>query len=328
MYHYNRVAALLVLALVLSRTAFAQNSSSAPQADPVDAMRQAFYAYDRSLPLNAKLKLLDSNGRRARYHVTYDSAHDQRVTAILSLPKRYAPPFPAVILMHGAGGNKDVEYVRFASEALVGQGIATISLDAQYRGERERPGKTGDLRLDLYQMRDAWVQTVIDLRRAVDLLEARPDIVKSKIGYLGFSMGGMLGSILGGVESRIATFCLAVPGGDIVGLVKELDKYPLLKERWPVKVTPEVLSRVENIANVIDPIYFVGKILPRPLLIIVAKHDEVIPPASSHALVEAAHADEKLNVKRWDAGHALHPNVAYDIRDFFVKHFGKLTPKP
>lgn len=321
-------AFLLLLNGLIAGNLSAQTTALPSASEPSEAMRFAFYAYDRSLPLRAKLKPLDSNGRRVRYHLTYDSVHDQRVTAILALPKRFSAPYPAVILMHGAGGNKEVEYIRFASEALTGQGIATISLDAQYRGERERPGRKGDLQPDSYLMRDAWIQTVIDLRRAVDYLESRPDIAKTKIGYLGFSMGGMLGSVLGGVEPRIAAFCLAVPGGDIVSLVKNIDRYPLLKERWPVKVTPEVMRKVEEISSIIDPIYFVGRILPRPLLIIVANRDEVIPATSSNALIAAAHASEQDHVKRWEAGHALHPNVAYDIRDFFLKHLGKNAPKP
>ena len=43
-----------------------------------------------------------------------------------------------------------------------------------------------------------------------------------------------------------------------------------------LKITPDVFQRIEEIASVIDPIYFVGDILPRPLIITVGKHDELI----------------------------------------------------
>lgn len=289
----------------------------------MDKVRRAAYAYDADLPLNAAVKVLDDNARRTRYSLQYNSVHDQRVTAIFSLPKKITFPTSAVIVMHGAGGNKDADYVRFASETLLAQGIATLTMDAQYRGDRAKPGRSGDPNPASYAMRDAWIQTVIDLRRAVDYLSSRKEIDKSKIGYLGFSMGGMFGAVLGGVEPRIAAFCLAVPGGDFVHLVRNIEKYPLLKAHWPVTVTPEVMRIVEENSQLIDPIYFVGNILPRPLLILVGKNDEVIPAASSQALIDAAHADETKNVKRWNAGHALHPSVAFDIRDFFLAHFGK-----
>ena len=83
------------------------------------------------------------------------------------------------------------------------------------------------------------------------------------------------------------------------------------------------MQRIEDIANVIDPIYFVGDILPRPLMITVGIHDELIPAEMSAAIIEAAHAQSE-NVKRVDSGHIPPPSViVFDVRNFFVKHLGK-----
>ena len=162
----------------------------------------------------------------------------------------------------------------------------------------------------------------IKLRRAVDYLESRADVDKAKIGYLGFSMGGMLGACLGGVESRVSCFLLAVPGGGLLKIAQEMDKHPALKVDWPVTLTPEVMNRVKEFALVCDPIHFVGKILPRPLLILVAKHDELIPPEASQMLIDAAGAKEPENVKRMETGHVLTPSVIFDVRNFFHTHLG------
>ena len=145
----------------------------------------------------------------------------------------------------------------------------------------------------------------------------------TRVGYLGFSMGGMLGACLGGVEPRVSCFLLAVPGGGLVKIAQEIDKHPTLKAYWPVTLTPEVMKRVEEFALVCDPIHFVGKILPRPLLILVAKHDELIPPEASQMLIDAAHAKEPENVKRMDTTHVLSPTVIFDVRKFFTDHLGK-----
>ena len=295
-----------------------------PPADTAEALRLSYYTYDRRLPLNAKLEPLDESADHRRFKLAYDSAHDQRVTAILSLPLRFAAPFPAVLLMHGSGGHKDSDYIKAASFMLTAQGYATISVDSQYRGDRKRADVKGELlNPDSFRMRDAWVQTVVDLRRAVDYLESRTDIDASRIGYLGFSMGGMLGACLGGVEARVSCFLLAVPGGGLVKIAQELDKHPALKVYWPVTLTPEVMKRVEEFALVCDPIHFVGKILPRPLLILVARHDELIPPEASQMLIDAAHAKEPENVKRMETGHVLTPAVIFDIRRFFNEQLGK-----
>jgi cephalosporin-C deacetylase-like acetyl esterase len=294
-----------------------------PPADNSEALRRAFFAYDSDLPLNATVKKLDDSDIRTRYRLDYDSAHDQRVAAILAVPKKAVGAMPAVLLMHGSGGDKDVNYIHGISEALVRRGFITLSIDAQYRGDRVKPGRVNDIKPDSFTWRDAWVQTVIDLRRAVDYLETRPDVDKSRIGYLGVSMGGILGGILGGVEARIACFALVVPGGGFVELAKNLEKFPNLQAHWPVKMNPEVLKRVEEISNVADPIYFVGRILPRPLVIVVARHDELIPPEASTAFINAAHADEATQVRRVESGHVPPTQTVFDMRDFLIKYLGK-----
>jgi uncharacterized protein len=322
------LTAIILFAVSGFQSADAQSGPEPASSATVSSLRKAYYTYDSRLPLMPELKPLPVTPYGNRFHLAYNSVHDQRVTAIFSLPKKFKAPYPAVLLMHGSGGNKDVDYIMAVGQQLNRQGYATISIDSQYKGERVRPGKTGELEPDSYDMRDAWVQTVVDLRRAVDYLESRTDIDKTKIGYLGVSMGGMLGAVLGGVESRISCFFLAVPGGGIVSAVKHIDKYPLLKERFSVQITPEVLKRVEDIAEVIDPIYFVGGIQPRPFVIIVGNHDEIIPAEMSSALIEAAHATPE-QVKRLDSGHIPPPGrLSFDIRDFFVKYFGKQTPTP
>jgi cephalosporin-C deacetylase-like acetyl esterase len=299
-----------------------------PPADAADALRLSYYAYDRDLPLNAEVKPLDADARCTRYSLAYDSIHDQRVTAILAIPKHFEGPYPAVLLVHGSGGHKDTSYIHVASETLTGEGYATLSIDTQYHGDRVRPGRSGEIHMpDSYTMRDAWVQSVVDLRRAVDYLETRSDMDRSKIGYMGVSQGAMLGSVFGGVEARVACFCLAVPGGGLVNIVKHIDRYPVLKAHWPIVLTPEVLKKVEDIAQVTDPIYFIGRIAPRPLLILVANQDEIIPPEATEALIAAAHAKEPEQVKRWESGHVLNPGAFFDARAFFVAHLGKRTPK-
>jgi dienelactone hydrolase len=324
-----RSALLLALGVLGAVGAGAQGFRLPPPAGSAEAARFAFFQYDRDLPLEAKTKPLDENTKRTRFSLSYMSAHDQRVTAVFALPKRFAPPYPAVLLVHGSGGNKDTSYIQWVSEALLAQGYATLSLDTQYHGDRARPFRNGEIHLpDSFTMRDAWVQSVIDLRRAVDYLETRTEIERGKIGYMGFSQGGMLGAVLGGVEERVSCFCLAVPGGGLLNLVKNIERYPVIKARWPVKLTPEKMRVIEEVVQITDPIYYVGRILPRPLLIIAAKHDEIIPPEASTALIEASGAKEPEQVKRWESGHVLHPNALFDVREFFVKQFGKRTAKP
>ncbi len=314
---YSLAAAACALAAV------AVQAPSLVLADPtLDDIRLSFYDYDRTLLLNPELKELAESGTtagtlRTRYHLAYDSAHAQRVTAIFTKPNHFAPPYPAVILLAGSGGNKDTDYVRIASDLFSNLGYATISIDAQYHGERAKPGHTGDFHLiNSPENRDAWIQTVIDLRRAVDYLESRPDIDAKHIGYMGFSQGGIAGGTFLGVEPRIAAACLAVAGGGLV-------EWSKLANLW----RPEYAHEIELNAAVTDPIYFIGRFAPHPLLMVSAKKDELIPKAATDALYNAAGEPKQI---LWVEGTHASPvglmQAVATIRSFFVKYLGARQP--
>lgn len=311
-------AAILALIVAWGVPAIAQGEDQKPVT--LDDLRLAFYDYDHSLPLNAELKQLpDANSAeaalRTRWHLAYDSAHDQRVTAIFTLPKRFSPPFPAVILLAGSGGHKDSDYVRFAAELMSTLGYATLSIDAQYHGERARPNRSDDVHnIASVTERDAWIQTVIDLRRAVDYLQSRPDIDGKRIGYLGFSEGGILGGVFIGVEPRVSCACLAIPGGGFVAWAKALGYYNEANAR-----------AIEVAAAIIDPVNFIGRFSPRPLLMLSARKDELIPRFATEALFNAARNPKQIIW--YDSGHVLPPKaLLVDAKAFFVEHLGRRTP--
>lgn len=310
-YTLRTAALLAIISILCSGPAMSQ--ANAPSAD---ALRFALYDYDAALPLHAELlpledKTASQTALRARWHLAYDSVHDQRVTAIFTIPKKFAPAYPAVILLAGSGGHKDTDYVRIAADMMATLGYATLSIDAQYHGERSRPGKSGDIHLiSSDTMRDAWIQTVVDLRRAVDYLQSRPDIDGKKIGYLGFSQGGMIGGTFIGVEPRVTAACLAIPGG---GFLEWGPKAGLWKETTPA---------IEANAAMTDPIHFIGSFGPRPLLMLSAKRDELIPKFATDALFAAAR--DPKEIVWFDSGHVLPPTALItNAKGFFLKRLGK-----
>ena len=83
----------------------------------VEALRLAYYDYDPTASLNPDLQPMpepsaSQSELRTRFHLAFDSAHDQRVTAIFTVPRKFAPPYPAVVLLAGSGGHKDTDYIR------------------------------------------------------------------------------------------------------------------------------------------------------------------------------------------------------------------------
>jgi uncharacterized protein len=120
-------------------------------------------------------------------------------------------------------------------------------------------------------------QGVADLRRGIDAAAAHEDVDATRTAYVGFSLGGMLGSLFCAEEPRVRAAALAIAGGGV----------------GPPAV---------------DPISHVARIAPRPLLFVNALRDERVPRARAEALHEAAR--EPKEVLWFDASHHELPGVA------------------
>lgn len=290
---------------------------AASQELDVDQLRWALYDVDSRLPLNATVRAAPPlkneapalTKLRVRYLVTYDSMGDQRVPGILAVPRNRSGRMPAVLLLAGSGGHKDTDYVRIASDMLNTMGCIAFSIDTQYHGDRARKGRSGDIHF-VHEVvnRDAWIQTVRDLRRAVDYLSSRPDVDARRIGFLGFSQGGMIGGTFLGVEPRLKAACLVVPGGGFV-------EWATQKQLVPENRRRDLIVG----AALTDPVHFIGRFAPRPLLILAAKRDELIPETATQALVQAA--GEGKEVRWYESGHVLPPTaLLVDARRFLERH--------
>lgn len=310
------LALLAVVAVTLQTGAGAKDLT-------VDDIRLALYDIDHSIPLEAVVQpappLKNETTRlkelRTRHLVRFVSACDQRVPCILAIPKKRSPRAPAVILLAGSGGHKDTDYVRITSDMLNTMGIITLSMDAQYHGDRARKGRSGDIHfIQNVTNRDAWVQTVRDLRRCVDYLLSRKDVDPERIGFVGFSQGAMLGATFLGVEPRVKAACLAVPGAGFVEWARRLG------------IASGDTRSLEIGAAMTDPIHFIRRFSPRPLLILAARKDELIPASATEALVGAAGPGHR--VIWYHSGHVLPPNALVgDLRNFVAEHLVARTKK-
>jgi len=108
-----------------------------------------------------------------------------------------AGPHPAVVLFHGSGpaGRLDVPAQWFARH-----GVAALTYDK--RGVGESSGNWHDV---------PFMTLCDDGLAAIQLLKARPDIDKKRIGVWGLSQGGWLGPLAASRSNDIA-FVIAVSG--------------------------------------------------------------------------------------------------------------------
>jgi dienelactone hydrolase len=272
-------------------------------------MMAEFLKYDEDLPLQVVEKEILNNltepyGDVRQYHVTFTSVHDQRVPALLTIPSG-KPPFAAVLMLHGVLGHKSSFNQVRRSAYLTNAGFAVLRIDGQYRGEREvsiGQGR-GVQSAHHYRNRDAMMQSVVDLMRAVDYLTSRDDINKERIGFVGTSMGGAIGALFCAYEPRVKAVLLAITGGNFDKLrigAGELQDQEKIRQAY----------------RIVDPILYVDKISPRSLLMINGAHDEVVPRAATEALFEAA--GEPKRIVWYDCGHAdLPEEYLEEMKNFF-----------
>ncbi|MBI3299420.1 MAG: hypothetical protein HYZ75_14730 [Elusimicrobia bacterium] len=201
----------------------------------------------------------------------------------LTVPKGRSRP-PAVLLLPiMAAPNAWIEE-RFARE-LSRRGLAAlwIEMPTQFRRRPHPSVMSGSVFLARTprQLGANFRQAVADARRALDVLEADPDVDGSRLAVLGVSLGALVGSAAFAQDPRpkAAVFCLGgaafvelLTNSAMTGpLVRTLGLDPAeLKKSWAG----------------LDPLE-VPQTVRRPVFLVNAKSDTVIPAENGRRLAEA-----------------------------------------
>ena len=167
-----------------------------PAPDDVFRAYLALYAYDKT-PLHAEVEGTVGETEDWREEkITYDAAYNnERMAAYLFLPKHVRPPFQAIVFSPSArvldlhdsrnlGDTKFFDYIVQSGRAV---------LYPVFYGTYERQGT--NVYVGAAQQLTYLANKSKDLGRSLDYLATRRDIDKSKLGYLGVSMGSAEGVI-------------------------------------------------------------------------------------------------------------------------------------
>jgi len=269
------------------------------------------YMYDMDLPMNLVEEVEEETDGYILYYIEYDSRNDKRIPGYVSIPKHGEGPFPAVLMMPGYGGSKRMIFQGI--DMLSENGYAALCIDPEYHGDRQVPGKELYSKLS-YSSRDGMIQTVIDYMRAVDYLGARSDIDMERIGFVGGSMGGIIGAVQAAVDTRIRATALAVGGADWGYLLKHSIVADFLGlERGENRVSADTFRKVVAPA---DPIHWAQTISPRPVLMLNSIHDILVNPGSNKLLF--ARLRPPKIIVWFDDDHDIDTDLAFSyIGEFF-----------
>jgi pimeloyl-ACP methyl ester carboxylesterase len=185
-----------------------------PADDDTFAVYESFYRYD-SIPLDSRLESVDDSSQQWRIErVSFAAAYgDERVPALLLLPKHARPSYQTVVYFPGPGPwSQRSSPPELGGEVywvlpVVRSGRAVLF--PVYKGMYER--HAGPVALP-HIWRDVIIHSAKDIRRAVDYLETRPDIDARNLAYFGLSSGAGLGPIMTAVEPRFRASILLAGG--------------------------------------------------------------------------------------------------------------------
>ncbi len=168
----------------------------------------------------------------------------ERVPTILLRPAKTQGRMPAVIVLHGTGGNKDSQ-LGFMKD-LVKRGIIGVAIDARYHGGRGSKGAAAynDAIAKAWKTKPGepmehpfYYDTVWDLWRLADYLESRDDIDAKRLGMIGFSMGGIQTWLAASVDDRIK---VSVPA-----IAVQSFRWSLENDQWQGRANTIKLAHTE-----------------------------------------------------------------------------------
>lgn len=229
-------------------------------------------------------------------HLRFRDATGDIVPAILCTPKGKPAPFPLVIAVHGLTSHK-AQVVAQVGPALAARGFAVLAADLPCHGER--PGQPIMI-LSPGKIFEHYRTAVIAQRQLIDWAETRPELdVKAGVALVGYSLGSWMSSVVGPSEPRVKAMVLMVGGA-----------MPIPAERLK-----------DPRAAATDPRVSLPHFAGRPILLLNANGDFLVPPESARRLFAAAKEPKK---QIWYEGGHLLPAEAYaEAARWIAETFGR-----
>lgn len=273
-----------------------------------------------------------------------------KLVGVFYTPKDYKPgeKRPAVLVLHGFGGNKEGEQGAWARKTLVEWGYVCLQID--FRGCGESEGMPGHI---------VPQEEVIDAKNALTFLEGRPEVDANRIAICGSSLGAAVGIVTTGSDPRVKA--LISQGGWGSGPRKSMQQHPpteqwnkflnmmiegvrhrektgepLMVSRFEIVPVPEKLRPLLRDGHMqftaetalgiflFHPEDMIAAISPRPILLLHAVRDSVTPSAESIKLFEKAKSPVELHMID-GADHFMfaesNPRVTNIVKDWLDKYF-------
>lgn len=261
----------------------------------------------------------------------YVSTHETNnvVPVRAFVPKSPEGKKPVVLILHYWGA-RDIKVERSMADQLAQRGIASMILTLPYHLGRAPQGtRSGELAIqaDPEKLRATMNQAAMDVKRAVDYIEAQAEFDSSRIGIVGTSLGALVSALSYGVEPRITHAAFVLGGGDLAEIIWSSSL--VVEARDSLRRQGYTFERIRAELTSVEPLTYLEWRRNSPVFLIAGKHDTVMHPASTRALANAFDAPKVL----WlDTGHYggifVQSRILKEVAIYFMSEFGGESYEP
>jgi dienelactone hydrolase len=274
------------------------------------------FDYDAKAPLDLQEVGVEHRGNVAIHDISYASPKGGRVPAYLVVPEGKGP-FTAILWGHWYWQNSAFfNRKEFLDEAVALAHASVVSLLTTGPGARAGHVEDKDPLND--QQATDLVQAIVDMRRGADLLLARKDVDRERLGYVGHSYNATVGGFLSGSDKRFKVFVLMAGG-----LSDDVDRKTEEFQQFRQKIGPEKFDAFQAKYAWLDPGKFVSHAAPATVFLQYATEEKFLTPERARQYAAVVSEPKQFNL--YDAPHALNAEARRDRIAFLTDQF-KLKP--
>ena len=280
----------------------------------------------RRVPLDVKILERDQTPEYTRIKLTYAAEPGDRVPAWLLVPHKLRGRTAAMLCLHqttgigkdepaGLGGRPTLHY----AHELAQRGFVCLAPDYPSFGEYPYDFKKQGGRYASGSMKAVWNNI-----RAVDLLEALPEVDPDRIGCIGHSLGGHNAIFTAVFDQRIAAIVTSC------GFTGFADYYGGKLAGW---TSDRYMPRIRDVYHnepgemPFDFYELVAALAPRPFLANSPLHDDNFDVGGVRKVIAAAEkiyelrgAEKSLRALHPDCGHDFPDAIRPEAYEFLTRH--------
>lgn len=322
--------------------------------------KELMIPYEDNTPFNMEVIAEVDRGTYVAQKVVFNLTEESRVMALLLIPEQKrrdrGKPMPAALMLHDHGskftigkekmvetfGDDELSQKRltesktwatqffsgqFPGDELAKRGYVVLSFDALGWGDRSvknfKTDSQQSLASNLFNLGTSFAGIIaMEDCRAAAFLASLPQVDKTKVAAVGFSMGAFrswqVAALSDDITACIADCWMATMQGLMVPDNNQLKGQSAYSMLHPF------------IAKYLDYPDVAGLAAPKPMLIYAGEQDHLFPKASATAAFDkmnkiwaANNAADKFSTKFWPKGHVFEADQQKESYDWLDSQFGK-----